>query len=98
MGSERVNSTGSEAWQVLPFANALAAATAIFYLVLLALRAVARDLFTFVFNSQFLGANVASLYPPQPGIGSSLGTLLVVVVVTWVFGAVWAVLYNRWAR
>jgi hypothetical protein len=92
MGSDRVNSTGSEAWQVLPFANALTAATAVFSV---ALRAV-RDLFTVVFNSQFLGANVASLSPPQPGIGSSLGTLL--VVVTWVFGAVWAVLYNRWAR
>lgn len=78
---------------MLPFANALTAATAVFSV---ALRAVARDLFTVVFNSQFLGANVASLSPPQPGIGSSLGTLL--VVVTWVFGAVWAVLYNRWAR
>ena len=83
---------------MLPFANALTAATAVFYLALLALRAVGRDLFTFVFHSQFLGANVASLSPPQPGIGSSVGTLLVVVVVTWVFGAVWAVLYNRWAR
>lgn len=96
MASDRINSTGSEAWQVLPFANALTAATAVFSVALLALRAVARDLFTVVFNSQFLGANVASLSPPQPGIGSSLGTLL--VVVTWVFGAVWAVLYNRWAR
>ena len=95
MGSDRVNSTGSEAWQVLPFANALTAATAVFSVALLALRAVS-DLFTVVFNGQFLGANVASLSPPQPGIGSSLGTLL--VVVTWVFGAVWAVLYNRWAR
>jgi len=93
MGSDRVNSTGSEAWQVLPFANALTAATAVFSV---ALQAVARDLFTVVFNSQFLGANVASLDPPKPGIGSSLGTLL--VVVTWVFGAVWAVLYNRWAK
>jgi hypothetical protein len=63
MGSDRVNSTGSEAWQVLPFANALTAATAVFSV---ALRAV-RDLFTVVFNSQFLGANVASLSPPQPG-------------------------------
>ncbi len=98
MGSDRGTSPGSEAWPVLPFANALTAATAIFYVALLVLRAVARDLFAFVFNSQFLGANVASLSPPQPGIGSSLGTLLVVVVVTWVFGAVWAVLYNRWAR
>ena len=59
MGSDRVNSTGSEAWQVLPFANALTAATAVFSV---ALRAV-RDLFTVVFNSQFLGANVASLSP-----------------------------------
>ncbi len=94
MGSERGTSTGSEAWHVLPFANALA--TAVFSGVLLALRAVAPDLFAFVFNSQFLGANVASRSSPQPGIGSSLGTLL--VVVAWVFGAVWAVLYNRWAR
>jgi len=96
MGADRVNSTGSEAWQVLPFADALTAATAVFSVALLVLRAVARDLFTVVFNSQFWGANVASLSPSQPGIGSSLGTLL--VVVTWVFGAVWAVLYNRWAR
>ena len=98
MGSGSRRTGEGKAWQVLPFANALAAATALFYLALLALRAVAWGFFTFVFNSQFLGAEVSSLIPPKVGAGSSLATLVVVVVTTWLFGAMWASLYNRRAR
>lgn len=83
--------------QPVPFANAIAAATAIFVVFLLLLRLVAPPLFTFVFNSQMLGANIASLLPREvvrPFLIGGVGA----VIITWLFGLVWAVLYNVLSR
>jgi hypothetical protein len=83
--------------QPIPFANAIAAASAIFVILLLLLRLVAPSLFTVVFNSQMLGANIASLLPRDPVRPFLVGGV-VVVIITWLFGLVWAVLYNVWSR
>ncbi len=82
----------------IPFANSLAAATGLFALALFALRSVAPRLFVFVFNSQFFGADVASLLRPERGVGPPIGALAVVVITTWIFGFIWALLYNRWTN
>ncbi|MGH2360999.1 MAG: DUF5676 family membrane protein [bacterium] len=84
--------------QVVPFANALTGATALFYIVLWGLWLTAPKAFSFVYNSQFGGADVSSLYPPSMTPGALLATLSVVIVTAWVFGALWALLYNRLAR
>jgi hypothetical protein len=49
--------------QPIAFATALAAASAIFAVVLILLRVVAPQVFVVVFNSQFFGADVAFLLP-----------------------------------
>ena len=84
--------------KVVPFANALTGATALFYIVLWGLWFIAPRAFTFVYNSQFGGADVSSLYPPSMSVGALVATLSVVIVTAWVFGALWALLYNRLAR
>ena len=72
--------------------------TGAFYLLLYVLSVVWRDAFRFLFNAQFLGADVASLLPRDLTASVFVGTLLVLIVVTWVFGYAWAWLYNRIAR
>jgi hypothetical protein len=52
--------------QPIAFATALAAASAIFAVVLILLRIAAPRLFVIVFNGQFFGADVASLLPTAP--------------------------------
>ena len=82
----------------VPFANSLAAATGLFAIVLFALRFVAPRLFVFVFNSQFFGADVASLFRPEIGAGSLIAAFVVVLITSWIFGLLWAALYNRWTK
>lgn len=83
--------------QPIPFANSMAAASAIFVIVLLLLRVVAPSFFNLVFNSQMLGANIASLLP-RDGVRPFLVGGGVAVIITWLFGLVWAVLYNVLSR
>ena len=79
----------------MAFANSLAALSGAFYLLLYVLAVVWRDGFQFLFNAQFLGADVASLLPGQLTYGAFVGTLLVLIVTAWVFAFTWAWLYNR---
>jgi hypothetical protein len=77
------------------FANSLAIVSGTVYLVLFILAVVWRDAFRFVFNAQFLGADVASLLPHKlPGSGF-LGILVALVLGAWALGFCWAWLYNR---
>ena len=82
----------------LALANSIAVASVLFYLVFYVLSLVAPPVFRLVFNSQFLGADVASLYPSTPNPGTMVGSLVAIAVVGWVFGYVWAWLYNAWAK
>ncbi len=82
----------------IAFATALAAASALFAVVLILLRVVAPRLFVIVFNGQFFGADVASLLPPAPDTKRLAPGAMIAIVTAWVFGVIWALLYNRWTR
>ena len=77
------------------FANSLAILTGMLYIVFVLLLLLAPNLFKFLFNTQFLGADVASLFPRRISAGSFAGTLVALVVSGWIFGYAWAWLYNR---
>ena len=77
------------------FANSLAILTGLLYIVFVILLLLAPNLFKFLFNTQFLGADVASLFPRRISAGSFSGTLVSLVVSGWIFGYAWAWLYNR---
>jgi hypothetical protein len=81
--------------QPFAFANALALTTAALAGFLLILRMLAPAVFTFIFNAQFFGANVASLLPQELSVLSTLGELLAFVGGAWGFGWLGAILYNR---
>lgn len=82
----------------IPFANSLAVATGLFAIGIATLRFLAPRLFAFVFNSQFFGADVASLLPAQTSITSLFAAFVIVVITAWIFGFIWAMLYNRWTN
>ena len=77
------------------FANSLAILTGLLYIVFVILLLLAPNLFKFLFNTQFLGADVASLFPRRLSAGSFAGTLVTLVVSGWIFGYAWVWLYNR---
>ena len=79
------------------FANSLAILMIVFYVILYVLYLVTPSAFTFFFNAQFLGADVASLLP-QFSLSAFIGTLVVLTITCWIFGYAWAGLYNRLAK
>jgi hypothetical protein len=79
----------------IAFANSLAIVSGVFYLALFILAVVWRDAFRFVFNAQFLGADVASLLPHKRPTVGFLATLVALVISAWSLGFCWAWLYNR---
>jgi len=80
------------------FANALAVITAAFYIVFFVIDFLAPAFFVFLFNAQFLGADVASLREPDQGATEFLGILLILVAIGWIFGYLWAWCYNKFSR
>jgi hypothetical protein len=81
----------------LAFASALAALTALVYLLFTLLALVSPSAFQLVFNAQFFGADVASLFPRVPGRPGFLLTFIILVATAWLFGWAWAWLYNVFA-
>jgi 2TM family of unknown function (DUF5676) len=79
----------------IAFANSLAIVSGAVYLALYVLAVVWRDAFRFVFNAQFLGADVASLLPHKRPATGFVATLVALVVSAWLLGFCWAWLYNR---
>jgi hypothetical protein len=80
------------------FASSLTVLTGAFYLLLYLLAFVWGEAFRFLFNAQFLGANVASLLPRDYSVGEFVSTLLAIIVFVWLFGYAWGWLYNRLAQ
>ena len=80
------------------FANSLAVLTAALYVLFAILALVAPRVFQILFDAQFFGANVASLFPKVHPSAASLVTLVLMIVMSWVLGYAWAALYNRFAR
>ena len=75
------------------FAGSLAGLMAVFYIVFYVIGMLSPELFRYVFNAQFLGADLAPLEAEF-----SLGILITLVVMGWVVGYIWAMLYNRLAK
>jgi 2TM family of unknown function (DUF5676) len=82
----------------LAFANSLAILTAALYILFAILALVAPSLFQVLFDAQFFGANVASLFPKVQPSAASLVTLVLMIGMSWVVGFAWAWLYNRFAK
>lgn len=80
------------------FANALAVGTAVLYLVFYILHVIAPALFSFVFNAQFLGADVNSLIPADFSFINFIGTLVIVIITAWLAGYLIIWLYNRFVK
>jgi 2TM family of unknown function (DUF5676) len=82
----------------LAFANSLAVLTAVLYVLFAILALVAPRLFQILFDAQFFGANVASLFPKVQPSPASLVTLVLMIVMSWCLGYAWAWLYNRFGK
>ena len=82
----------------LAFANSLAVLTAVLYVLFAILALVAPRVFQILFDAQFFGANVASLFPKVRPSLASLVTLVLMIGMSWVVGYAWAWLYNRFAK
>ena len=82
----------------LAFANAIAVTTAALTVFLWALRFALPSFFTFFFNAQFFGADVASLLPKDVSLLLMLAEFVALLAGAWGIGFVWAFLYNKFAR
>ena len=82
----------------LAFANAVAVTTAALTIFLWALRFILPPFFTFFFNAQFFGADVASLLPKDVSLLLMLAEFVALLAGAWGIGFVWAFLYNKFAR
>jgi len=80
------------------FANALAILTAALYVLFAGVALVSPRAFQVLFDAQFFGANVASLFPKVAPSAASLVTVVIMIAMSWVVGYAWAWLYNRFAR
>lgn len=79
-------------------ANSLAVLAGLSYLFLYVLNLLLPSVFSFVFNAQFLGANVASLFPQEFSLGRFVGTFVILVATAWVGGYLWGLIYNRFVN
>jgi hypothetical protein len=80
------------------FANAIAVTTAALTTFLWALRFFLPSFFTFFFNAQFFGADVASLLPKDANALPMLAEFVALLAGAWGIGFMWAALYNRLAK
>jgi uncharacterized protein DUF5676 len=79
-------------------ANSLAVLTAGLYALFAIVAAVSPRLFQLLFDAQFFGANVASLFPKVAPSAASVLTFVIMIGMAWVLGYAWAWLYNRFAN
>ncbi|OGD88122.1 hypothetical protein A2693_02555 [Candidatus Curtissbacteria bacterium RIFCSPHIGHO2_01_FULL_40_12] len=80
----------------LPLANAVACASVVFYAFLYLLKLIAPPFFKLLLDSQFLGAPIASQVPDL-NFANFLGALIAVACISWIFGYLVAVFYNRFS-
>jgi len=82
----------------LAFANSLAVLTVVLYVLFAVIELVSPRAFQLLFDAQFFGANVASLFPKVQPSAASLLTLVLMIGMSWAVGYAWAWLYNRFAQ
>ena len=75
------------------FAGSLAGLTVILYLVFYVIATVSPELFRYLFNAQFFGADLA-----PANVEFSFGALFSLAVIGWLVGYIWALLYNKLAK
>ena len=80
------------------FANSLAILTGALYILFYLVSLFAPQFFRHLFNAQFLGADVASLFPKEISPMENLPGSISVVITVSIFGYAWAWLYNQLAR
>lgn len=80
------------------FANSLAILTGALYILFYLVSLFAPQFFRQLFNAQFLGADVASLFPREISFSYFVQTLVILVITVSIFGYAWAWLYNQLAR
>ena len=76
------------------FANSLAIAVGVFYIFLVGLSFVIPSAFDSLHDSQFLGTEISFLIPANLTFARFLINLVFVFIIVWVFGLVWAEVYN----
>ncbi len=74
-------------------AGSLAGLMAIFYVVFYVIAVISPEIFRFLFNAQFMGADLA-----PANVEFNFGSMFGLVVMGWVVGYVWALLYNKLAK
>jgi hypothetical protein len=82
----------------IAFANAIAVTTAALTVFLWALRFLLPSFFSFFFNAQFFGADVASLLPKETNLLLMLAEFAALLAGAWGIGFMWAVLYNNFSK
>jgi len=82
----------------MAFANSLAVLSAVLYVFFAIVALISTRAFSVLFDAQFFGANVASLFPKTQPSTASLVTLVLMIVMSWVVGYAWAWLYNRYTQ
>ena len=80
------------------FANSLAILTGVLWFLFYLLSLIAPGLFRYLFNAQFLGADVASLLPKEITFSYFVRTLVILLITVWIFGYSWAWLYDLLAK
>jgi uncharacterized membrane protein (DUF485 family) len=78
----------------IAFANSIALVTVLFFLVFYVGSIVAPNFFRLLRNAQFLGADVDQFTPKKLSLRVLAGILSALFVTSWVFGCLWAWLYN----
>lgn len=84
--------------KAVPFANSLAAVSAVLYVVCRVLAVVAPGFLTALFQSWVHTVDVSSLVSRPGGAGEFVFGLVSLVAVAWVFGYAWAWMYNKWSK
>ena len=82
----------------IALANSLAAVAAAVYVVLYALWTLVPAAFTYLFNAQFFGADIAKMVPKTMAFGDVVGMLIALAVFAWLVGYAWAWSYNYFAK
>ena len=71
-------------------AGSLAGLAVILYVAFYVIATISPELFRFLFNAQFMGADLA-----PASVQFNFGSLFSLVVIAWLAGYVWGLLYNR---
>jgi len=78
----------------------MALASGLFYLLAYLLNLAAPSIFKLLLNAQFFGADIVSALPAELPLSfiNFLKTLVVILATAWIFGYLWAALYNRFNK